>query len=61
MEYTGDFLVNDFIVIEVKGFQRSDYMMRKKLFLMKYHTQYKFIQINNLKEAEEVIKEILCK
>lgn len=58
MIYTGDFLVKSDkydkpIVVEIKGFQRSDYMLRKKLFIMKYNKDYYFIQLNNIKEIIE--------
>ena len=58
MIYTGDFLLevpglDKLLVLEVKGFQRSDYMLRKKLFIMKYHNEYNFLQSNSLKDCKK--------
>jgi predicted nuclease of restriction endonuclease-like RecB superfamily len=54
--YTPDFIIslkgNDKpIVVEVKGFQTDEYMLRKKLFLIKYKDVYDFIQLNSEKEC----------
>jgi hypothetical protein len=58
MIYTGDFLIElpDYdkpLVLESKGFQRSDYMLRKKLFIMLYHDKYNFLQSNSMKECKK--------
>jgi len=63
MEYTPDIIVEIEtkelpIAIEIKGFERSDYKMRKKMFIYKYKDQYTHLQINNIKEAKEFIREV---
>ena len=56
MDYTPDIIIridgveND-IAVEVKGFARPDYKMRKKLFVAKYHTRYNFIELKNIEET----------
>ena len=45
MKYTGDFKIelpdnNKPVIVEVKGSQTGEYMMRKKLFIMKYKNDY---------------------
>ena len=57
MKYTADFKIelpdNDKpVIVEVKGVQTEDYMMRKKLFIMKHKEEYDFLQINNKKDLE---------
>jgi hypothetical protein len=59
ISYTPDFIVElegnpKRLAVEVKGFQRSDYMLRKKLFIYKYKEEYDFVQINDASEAREV-------
>ena len=58
MIYTGDFLLevpglDKPLVLESKGFQRSDYMLRKKLFIMLYKADYYFLQSNSMKECRK--------
>ena len=57
MKYTGDFKIelpdnNKPVIVEVKGIQTGEYMMRKKLFIMKYKNDYDFLQINDKKDLE---------
>jgi len=57
MIYTGDFELevpglDKPLILESKGFQRSDYMLRKKLFIMLYNKDYYFLQTNNMKECK---------
>jgi hypothetical protein len=59
MEYTPDLILEipghpKKVALEVKGFERSDYVLRKKLFINKYRQEYDFIQIDNITECEEV-------
>lgn len=60
MDYTPDIIIEvdgiDLpIAVEVKGFARPEYMMRKKLFIHKYHKEYYFIELKSTKEALEFI------
>jgi hypothetical protein len=57
MIYTADFELevpglDKPLILESKGFQRSDYMLRKKLFIMLYNKDYHFLQTNNMKECK---------
>lgn len=68
MIYTADFLLEieglDFpVVIETKGFKRSDYMIRRKLFLYKYvkDKPLYWIELKTLKDAKEVIDRWITK
>ena len=61
MVYTPDFIISiagrdKLIAVESKGYPRPDYMIRKKLFIMLYQDKYDFIQLNNLKDCENIFK-----
>lgn len=64
MKYTGDFMIETSIldkplIIESKnGIITNDYLMRRKLFLMKYSDKYYFQQVNSTREIKELIKYI---
>lgn len=58
MVYTPDFLIeveglDKLVIIETKGHARKDYMMRKKLFLMKY-PEYYFVEIGARKRKKDI-------
>lgn len=60
IKYTPDIIVYiDGVVlpvaIEVKGYARKDYQLRKKLFITKFHEQYHFIELNGVKECDEFL------
>ena len=60
MEYTTDFIIKHRnidkpIAVEVKGYAREGYMMRKKLFIAKYHDEYNFIELKTVQEALELL------
>ena len=62
--YTGDFLLKlpdreKLLVVESKGFQRADYMLRKKLFILKYKDEYDFIQLDNMKQCKDFFKQYI--
>jgi predicted nuclease of restriction endonuclease-like RecB superfamily len=40
------------LAVEVKGFERSDYLLRRKLFLSKYQHIYDFIQFDDIEECK---------
>lgn len=57
MVYTPDFLIeveglDKLVIVETKGHARKDYMMRKKLFLMKY-PEYYFVEIGAKKRKKD--------
>ena len=64
MKYTGDFIVEvpslkKPLIIEAKdGLITGEYLMRRKLFLMKYSGQYYFQQVNGTKEIKKLIEKI---
>lgn len=48
-EYTPDFKYydvdnNEWVIEEVKGMPTVDYVLRKKLFILKYGDEYKFVE-----------------
>lgn len=59
--YTPDFLLKGNIVVEIKGVPTGEYMLRKKLFIMKYNKEYKFVQLNSTAEVKEFIEKVLNK
>lgn len=49
-EYTPDFKYydvdnNEWVIEEVKGMPTVDYVLRKKLFILKYGNEYKFVEL----------------
>lgn len=49
-EYTPDFKYldidnNEWVIEEVKGMPTVDYVLRKKLFILKYGDKYKFVEL----------------
>lgn len=49
-EYTPDFKYldidnNEWVIEEVKGMPTVDYVLRKKLFILKYGEEYKFVEL----------------
>lgn len=60
VHYTPDFICGDFI-IEVKGYPNDVWPLKKKIIinhLVNTNSNYKFREVKNLKELNEVIKEI---
>lgn len=66
MKYTPDFLIDlnldKTVWVEVKGYPRKDYNIRKKLFIMKYHNDYHFLELKSdkksIKDNEKMLKEL---
>ena len=64
MKYTGDFLIetpllDKPLIVESKdGIITNEYLIRRKLFLMKYSDKYYFQQINGMREARKLIDKI---
>lgn len=60
VHYTPDFVCGNYI-LELKGYPNDSWGLKKKLILthiISNHLPYKFIEIKNLKQLREVIKEI---
>ena len=47
------------IALEVKGYARPDYLLRKKMFIMLYGKDYYFIESNSVKKMKKIIDKIL--
>lgn len=63
MVYTPDFLIElkghpKRIAIEVKGFRRADYMMRRKLFIMNYNSEIDFIETDKVGKLHMILGRI---
>ncbi|MCK4561389.1 MAG: DUF1064 domain-containing protein [Flavobacteriaceae bacterium] len=41
------------VAVEVKGYPRPEYKLRKKIFVNLYHDQYNFIELNTIIECED--------
>ena len=64
MVYTPDFLIriegsDKPIAIEVKGFRRADYMLRRKLFIMKYNSEVDFIETDKIGKLHMILERII--
>lgn len=63
IRYTPDFIlhmdgVDKPIAMESKGYARKEYMLRKKLFMIKYSREYYFYQCKSLPQLKEDIEKI---
>jgi hypothetical protein len=63
IKYTPDFVfklkgLDRPVAMESKGYARKEYMLRKKLFMLKYSQEYYFYQCNSLKKLKEDLERV---
>ncbi len=63
IKYTPDFIftmdgLDKPVAMESKGYARKEYMLRKKLFMLKYGQDYYFYQANSLKKLKDDLERV---
>jgi hypothetical protein len=63
IKYTPDFIftmkgLDKPVAMESKGYARKEYMLRKKLFMLKYGQEFYFYQCNSLKKLKEDLERV---